>query len=84
MIDKDGNCIPCDTHATMYKPSGDIKGEWNDTKEWGIHHILDQIIFLFMVISFNYQRRYINPQREGYIPFGLKQTQLITATFLHN
>ena len=42
-IDKDGNRIPCDTHATMYKPSGDIKGEWDDTKEWGIHHILDSV-----------------------------------------
>jgi hypothetical protein len=30
------------------------------------------IIFLFMVISFNYQRRYINPQRERIYPLWVK------------
>lgn len=43
MKDKDGNRIPCNTHATMYRPSGDIKSEWDDWKEWGNHRILDSI-----------------------------------------
>lgn len=41
--DEAGNHIPCNTCAVMYRPSGDIKSEWDDWKEWGNHHILDSI-----------------------------------------
>lgn len=41
--DKLGNYLPCNTHAVMYRPSGEIKSEWNELKEWGNHFILDSI-----------------------------------------